>query len=141
VSSLQRQLAEFDESDITSKQMEDLVAEPFKDYVANFTGAMRDEIYDFHQAQDDFDWGYNMQNLISDFILTHFNSPDINLVSVVCKLKNCELLVIQNSEGSWKIIAQELSQQPWWKFQSTHSSSGNAPGAENRIAIYTFLSL
>jgi hypothetical protein len=51
--------------------MEDLVVGPFKDYVANSTGAMRDNVYDFHQADADFDWGYNMQNYISDFILIH----------------------------------------------------------------------
>jgi len=141
VSVLKKQLDEFNDSDITTKQMEDLVVAPFKDYVASFTGAMRDEVYNFHQAEDDFDWGYNMQNQISDFILTHYHYTDINLVSVLCREQKCELLVIENVEGSWNKIAQELAQQSWWKFTSVSSSSGNVEGAENSIAIYNFLSV
>lgn len=141
VSLLQRQLDELDDSDITTAQMEDLVVEPFKDHVGKFTGVMRDQVYNFHQTEDDFDWGYNMQNAISDFILTHYHYTDINLVSVLCKAQKCELLVIENIEGSWNKIAQELAQQPWWKFTSTYSFSGNVTGSENSLAIYNFLSV
>jgi uncharacterized membrane-anchored protein YhcB (DUF1043 family) len=141
VSALQRQLDELDPSDITSNQMEDLVAAPFKDQVASYTGSMRDQIYNFHQAEDDLDWGYTMQNYISDFILTHYNSSEINLVSVVCKLQNCELLVIENVEGSWGKLTTELTVQPWWKFTSFSSSSRNVAGSENSLAIYNFLSV
>jgi len=141
VSALQRQLDELDPSDITSKQMEDLVVAPFKDHIASYTGAMRNQIYNFHQAEDDLDWGYTMQNNISDFVLTHYNSSEINLVSVVCKLQSCELLVIENVEGSWREIAKALAQQSWWKFTSFNSSSRNVAGSENSLAIYNFLSI
>ena len=139
--SLKRKLAKFDNSAISTVQMEDLVEAPFKDLVTNFTGADRDKIYNFHQAEDDLDWGYNMQNYISDFILTHYNINDISLVSVICKHQMCELLVIQHLDGSWDKIAQDLRQQPWWKFSSTSSLAGNSPDSENSLAIYTFLSI
>ncbi|MGB1261494.1 MAG: hypothetical protein ACPG52_01185 [Cognaticolwellia sp.] len=140
VALLQRKLTALDTSDISIEQMEALVVDPFKGYMANFTGANRDKIYNFHQAEDDLDWGYNMQNYISDFIQTHYNMSDINLISVLCKQQMCELLVIQHTEGGWDKIVQDLRQQPWWQFQSTNSSSGNYPGSENSSAIYIFLS-
>ncbi|MFT5634747.1 MAG: hypothetical protein ACI89T_000174 [Cognaticolwellia sp.] len=139
IASLKQILTEMDESEISTTQMEDLVEAPFKDLVANFTGANKDEIYNFHQTEEDLDWGYNMQNYLSDFILTHYNADEINLVSVLCKQQKCELLIIQHTNGGWDKITQDLRQQPWWKFSSTNSSSGNYPNSENSIAIYTFL--
>ena len=139
IASLERQLGELDKSDISTEQMEALVVAPFKGYMGNFTGAKRDEIYDFHQEVDDVDWGYNMQNYISDFIVTHNNSNEITLVSALCKQQKCELLVLQHSDGAWDKIARDLRQQSWWQFSSTNASSGNYPGSENSIAIYIFL--
>tara|TARA_R110000737_G_scaffold158792_2_gene186919 strand:- start:565 stop:1365 length:801 start_codon:yes stop_codon:yes gene_type:complete len=133
--------AELDDSAISTSQMEDLVDAPFKDLVMNFTGAVRENIYNFHQTEDDDNWGYNMQNYLSDFILTHNNINDISLVSVTCKHQMCELLVIQHLDNGWNKIAQDLSQQAWWKFSSANSFAGNAPDAENSIAIYIFLSV
>ena len=141
VASLQRKLNQFDESDITTEQMEALVVEPFKSHIGNFTSAERNDIYNFHQAEEDLDWGYNMQNYLSDFILTHYNVNEINLVSVICKQQKCELLIIQLVDGGWEKVARDLGQQPWWKFKYTSSTSSNYPGSETNLAIYTFLSL
>jgi hypothetical protein len=141
VASLQRKLDQFDDSDITTEQMEALVVEPFKSHIGNFTGAERNDIYNFHQAEEDLDWGYNMQNYISDFILTHYNVNEINLVSVICKQQKCELLIIQLIDGGWEKIARDFGQQPWWKFKYTSSTSSNYPGSKTNLAIYTFLSL
>lgn len=141
IAALKRQLGEWDESGITIEQMEALVVAPFNAYMGNFTGSKRDEIYDFHQAEDDIDWGYNMQNYISDFIVTHDNSNDITLVSALCKQQKCELLVLQHLDGAWDKIARDLRQQPWWKFRSTNASSGNYPGSADSIAIYIFLAV
>lgn len=140
VASLQQELDELDNSDITTKQMEALVVAPFKNNIASFTGAQRNDIYNFHQEKDDLDWGYNMQNHISDFILTHYNANEISLISVICKHQQCELLVIQNIDEAWKKIAKDLSNQTWWKFRSSNSTSRNYAGSEYGLAIYTFLS-
>jgi hypothetical protein len=141
IASLQRRLDELDESDISTEQMEALVTEPFKNNISSFTGTQRNEIYSFHQEEDDLDWGYNMQNYISDFVLTHYNSNEINLVSVICKQQSCELLIAQHVDGTWQKIAQDLGDQTWWKFRSSSSTSNNYPGSDNALAIYTFLSL
>jgi hypothetical protein len=141
IAALKRQLDEWDDSDITIEQMEALVVAPFKGYMTNFTGSKRDEIYDFHQAEDDVDWGYNMQNYISDFIVTHNNSNEITLVSALCKQQKCELLVLQHNDGGWDKIVRDLRQQSWWQFGSTHASSSNYPGSADDIAIYIFLAV
>ncbi len=141
ISSLQRKLDEFDDSDISTEQMEALVVEPFKSNIGSFSGVERNNIYNFHQTDDDADWGYNMQNYISDFVLTHYDADGINLTSVLCKQQQCELLVIQQVEGAWQNIFQELSQQVWWKFHSSTSTSGNVAASKGDLAIYTFLSL
>jgi hypothetical protein len=121
--------------------MEALVVAPFKDYMGNFTGSKRDEIYNFHQAEDDIDWGYNMQKYISEFIVTHDNSHEITLISALCKQQKCELLVLQHSDSAWDKIGRDLRQQSWWQFSSTNASSGNYPGSADDIAIYIFLAV
>lgn len=141
ISSLQRKLDEFDESNISTKQMEALVIEPFKNSIGNFVGAERNEIYNFHQEEEDLDWGYNMQNNISDFISTHYNANEVNLVSVICKQQRCELLIIQHVDEAWRKIAQDLGYQDWWKFRSSNSTSHNHPDSDSALAIYTFLAL
>ena len=141
LTSLQRKLDQLDDSDISTEQMEALVVEPFKSNIGSFSGVERNNIYNFHQADDDVDWGYDMQNYISDFILTHYDANDVSVTSVICKQQQCELLVIQHVEGAWQNIFQELSQQAWWKFYSSTSTSGNVAASKDDLAIYTFLSL
>lgn len=138
---LQLKLEEFDDSNVSTSQMEALVDEPFKGLINSFTGVTRDQIYNFHQAEEDADWGYNMQNNISDLINTHYEVNDINLVSVICKQQQCEIQVIQHADEAWNKISQDLMEQDWWTFTSTISSAGNASNSSNDMAIYTFLSI
>ncbi len=138
---LQHKLEEFDDSNVSSTQMEALVDVPFKKFIKSFTGVTREQIYNFHQAEEDADWGYNMQNTISDFIQTHYDANDIDLVSVICKQQQCEILVIQHVDDAWNKISQDLRQQEWWQFTSTNSLAGNASDSSDELAIYTFLSI
>lgn len=140
IDTLNRQVDELDSSDITNEQMAALTTPPFDDMITRYTGKMRDNIFAFHQAERDLDWGYTMQQHISDFILTHYNAPNINLISIQCKWQQCELLIIEHEQGSWFAVAKEMQQQNWWNFHSSNSSSGNAQGYESSLAIYTFLS-
>lgn len=140
VDTLNRQVDELDDSDITNEQMAALTMSPFDDIITQYTGKMRDNIFAFHQAEQDLDWGYTMQQHISDFILTHYNAPSISLISIQCKWQQCELLIIEHEQGSWFAIAKEMQQQNWWNFHSSSSSSSNARGYESSLAIYTFLS-
>lgn len=132
VSSLKYQLSEFDGSVATDEEMEKLAPEPFNLFLSAFRGKTRNDIYDFHRKEDDLDWGYNMQNNISDFVQTHYDGMNVDLISVICKQPYCEILVTEKQEDAWNNIIKGLLTQPWWKFSSTNSSSNN-------VSIYMFL--
>jgi hypothetical protein len=134
VLSLKHQLSEFDGSEASDEEMEALAPEPFNLFLSAFRGKTRNDIYDFHQKEDDVDWGYNMKNNISDFILTHYNGMNVHLISVTCKQPQCEILVTENQQAAWDNIIKDLSVQTWWTFSSTSSSSNNE-------STYIFLSM
>jgi hypothetical protein len=130
---LEQQLNELDGSKATNDEMEAFAPEPFKSYLSSFRGKTRNDIFDFHNKEDDLDWGYDIKNSISDFVLTHYDGTGIELISVICKQPYCEILVIEKEEDAWKNIMKDMTLQSWWKFSSTTSSSNN-------LSIYIFLS-
>ena len=127
-----------DESNITDEQMMALVNDTFAEFRRGYRGKQRDKIFDFHQQEDDVDWGYDMKTKLSDFILTHYNANDVQLSGISCKQASCELLIIETEKNAWGLIFDELTQQPWWQFRSTNSSSRS--GENNNQLIYLFLS-
>ena len=131
---LEMQLNEYDGSKATDEEMEALVPEPFKQYLSSFRGETRNNILDFHNKESDVDWGYDTKNHISDFILTHYEGTGVELISVICKQPYCEILVIEIHNDAWNKIIKDMTQQPWWTFSSTTSSSNND-------SIYIFLSM
>jgi len=136
--SLQHQLAELDESDVTDEEMENLVPKPFKSFLSSFRGDTRNDIFDFHNQEDDLDWGYDQQNNISDYVQTHYEGTSVELISVICKQPRCEVLVTEKQEDAWNKIMKDMTQQAWWKFSSFTSSTRS--NAENELSIYAFLS-
>jgi len=90
---LTMEMETLDESSITDDQMMTLVKDDFSEFRRDYRGAQRDRIFDFHQQEEDLDWGYDMQTRISDFILTHYNTVNVQLTSVKCKQHSCELLI------------------------------------------------
>jgi hypothetical protein len=138
ISSLQNQLSELDGSDATDEQMEELVPEPFKSFLSAFRGKTRNDIYDFHNEEDDLDWGYDTQNSISDFVQTHYEGTNVEVISVICKQPRCEILVTEKQEDAWENIMKDMSQQSWWTFLSFSTSTRS--NAENELSIYIFLS-
>jgi|GEM_PF-1491869 len=138
ISTLKRQLGELDESEVTDEEMESLVPAPFKSFLSSFRGETRNDIFDFHNKEDDFDWGYDKQNNISDYIQTHFEGVNVELISVICKQPRCEILVTEKHENAWDNIMKDMTQQLWWKFSSFTSSTRS--NAENELSIYVFFS-
>jgi hypothetical protein len=131
---LEMQLNEYDGNKATDEEMEALAPEPFKQYLSSFRGETRNNILDFHNKEDDLDWGYDTKNNISDFILTHYESTNIELISIICKQPYCEILVIEIQKDALNKIIKDITQQPWWTFSSTTSSSNND-------STYMFLSM
>lgn len=138
VISLQNQLGELDDSEATDEEMENLAPEPFKSFLSSFRGKTRNDIFDFHNKEDDLDWGYDKKNLISDYVQTHYEGTNIDLISVICKQPRCEILVTEKQEDAWNNIMKDMTQQAWWNFSSFTSSTRS--NAENELSIYAFLS-
>ena len=138
ISSLKRQLGQLDESDVTDEEMEKLVPKPFKSFLSSFRGETRNDIFDFHNKEDDLDWGYDKRNNISDYIQTHFEGTNIEVVSIICKQPKCEILITEKQENAWDNIMNDMTQQSWWNFSSFTSSTRS--NAENEMSIYMFLS-
>ena len=132
------EIESLDESDITDEQMMALVNDDFSEFRRGYRGAQRDKIFDFHQLDEDLDWGYDMQTKISDFILTHYSANDVRLRAIACKEVSCELLIEEVEKNAWGSIMESLTKQAWWKFRSTNSSSRS--GENESVLIYLFMS-
>ena len=59
------------------------------------------EIVEFHQAEEDLDWGYNKQDQLTDFIHTHLNYPEVNLISAKCKIDTCEVIITEKTDNEF----------------------------------------
>ena len=125
-----------DESIITDHQMLSLIDDEFALFRRQYKGKQRDKIYEFHQQEEDLNWGYQMNVHISDFIQTHYNSNLVTLEGVACKIDSCELLVSESESGSWPPIMEEMRSQTWWNFTSTHSSSRFGDNGKNLYYLY-----
>jgi len=125
-----------DESDITDQQMMTLKDDEFSKFRREQLGKQRDELYEFHQQDEDLNWGYQMNTQLSDFIQTHYNSNLVVLKGVTCKIDTCELLIAELESGSWRAIMSDMRAQSWWKFSSTQSSSRTGDGEFNLFYLY-----
>ena len=131
------QKEKLDESEITDQQMLTLKEDKFAKFRLQFLGKHRDDVFNFHQQEDDLNWGYKMSILISDFIQLHYNSNLIAVEGLTCKVDSCELLVIELEDNGWDTIMRDMRTQPWWNFTSTQSSSS---GGKKQNLFYLYLS-
>jgi len=136
---LKSQVASLSVSKFTDDEMKALVAKPFKKFISTFKGKFRNDIYEFHKKEDDFDWGYDTKMKISDYIQMHYESQNIAHISVICKQIECEILTIEKQEGAWQKILMDINQQPWFIFPSTTISLRT--NDENKLSTYTQFSL
>ncbi len=127
-----------DESNITDQQMMSLIDDESAQFRRQYKGKQRNDLYEFHQQEEDLNWGYQMKVRISDFIQTHYNSHLVLIESIVCKIDSCELSVSESENGAWSSIIKEVRVQPWWSFTSTRSSSRF--GNNDRNLYYLYLS-
>jgi len=134
--SVTAQKESLDESDVTDQQMMNLKDDDFSEFRREQLGKNRDELYEFHQQDEDLNWGYQMNTQLSDFIQTHYNSNLVALKGVTCKVDTCELLIAELESGSWRTIMTDMRAQPWWQFSSTQSSSRSGEDEFNLFYLY-----
>jgi len=135
--SLEKMLGEHYQSEITNEQLQLLTPTEFDNLIIGHTGKARDDIHDFHQADEDLDWGYSMSQKISDFISTHEKGFAIEMVSIICKDSSCELLLKEKQDSAFTPIMRQMNIEPWWRFNSHRSSSS---GKEGEYIYYIYLS-
>lgn len=126
-----------DESEITDQQMLALKEDKFAEFRLQFLGEQRDDVFQFHQREEDLNWGYQMAIQISDFIQLHYNSNLVVIEGITCKIDSCELLVVELEDNGWETIMRDMRTQPWWHFTSTQSSSSSG---EKQNLLYLYLS-
>jgi hypothetical protein len=137
IESLKRQINELDSSDATDEEMEALAPEPFSSFLSVFRGKTRNDIYDFHKEEEDLDWGYDKKNNILDYVITHYEGTNVDLISVTCKQPRCEILVTEKQKDAWKKMMKDIHEQTWWNFSEfTTTTKYNT---ENELSLYIFL--
>jgi hypothetical protein len=139
IESLNRQVGELDDSDITDKELLAFVPKDYENLVVHFRGQTRDEIFDFHNQPEDLEKGFDLSHNISSFIEGHSYSFGVELSSVICKESYCELLINEKERPSWDRIYHDMTKQEWWKFNSMNSSS--TTDEDGNIFIYYFMSI
>lgn len=99
---LKENLSELQPQRISDEQLIAAVSVPkeFEERFKRLKGKMREEIYDFHQKPEDLDWGLNKQLAVSDFIQTHVNGSEVNIISLICKIDTCELMLEERTNIS-----------------------------------------
>mgnify|MGYP000250283842 CR=1 FL=1 len=132
---LERQIRELSPSTITNEQLAELVPKEFAPIVTGSRGTMRESIFEFHQEDDDLDWGYQMSMLISDFVSTHLEANSIRPISVKCKIDRCEGLFSMDNFAAAQSVMEDMRKQPWFKFTSSNSSS---TGENENSFLYLF---
>ncbi|MBF7071829.1 hypothetical protein ISG33_00265 [Glaciecola sp. MH2013] len=109
------------------------VPSPFAEVVASSSGTVVENFKKLHAMEEDYDWGVQMQQKISDFFLTHELSDQIRLQSVSCKQNLCEIRAFQDTDKIFGQVMSVMSAQPWYSFNSVHSSSSNSEQYGNYI--------
>lgn len=113
----------FDGKDTISKEdSETIFPKPYADIIASTGGMMINYLKQHYTDDIDFNWGVTMEQNISDFVLFHQKSLDVELQLITCKSTTCELRVLEKEKYSWNFIADDLRLQEWYEFSSSASS-------------------
>lgn len=124
----QQALAEKPESDkpkltrATINEIEKTLPAPFSSVIDKGKDSLVEKFNAFTNQPEDLDWGFNMAQNIKDFITSHENSYDIDQLSVICKTDTCEIRGFELTPKAWRLVSSQLKVQPWWRFNSSHSS-------------------
>jgi hypothetical protein len=83
------------------------------------------ELADFAQEERDFEWAIQMEQRISDFIVTHELAYTVELVTVECKSTSCQIAGYEEEAGTFGDIINKLKEEPWFELNSSSSFSSS----------------
>lgn len=113
-------------NEISDEEVDKIVPAPFNKSLKSTHGELREKYKKFAETNTPNDWDINIQNKLTDFILSRPHAKFINLESVICKANFCEIRLFETKNGSWQFILSEMALQDWWDFGS-YGSSGLSP--------------
>jgi hypothetical protein len=117
--------------------LQSTVPEAFKTLVSLGFENMGSDIIDSHNKEEDLEWGYEMEEKISNSFYSAAHPDDVSLARVTCKQLACEILISnnQNNSDDYLYAIKGLTQQPWWNFNSSkeHSIRGEK---DNEVLTY-----
>ncbi|XOV78722.1 MAG: hypothetical protein ACFHVJ_17580 [Aestuariibacter sp.] len=122
-----------------SNQLQQYIPQPYLKLTHDMAPVAQMQILKLHQADQDYDWGYEMEIKVRDLFVTQFNQAQFQLASVTCKWSQCEILVRLLQDVPSHDIFQTLSAQPWWRFGSTNSRTANGEQT-GELLMYLFAS-
>ncbi len=109
------------------EDIEQTLAKPFSNLIADGTEDVISNFVNFTNEEKDFEWSYEIETKISDFIQMHELSLDIRIKSVNCKLSSCEVTGFDDSESSWDIIYKQMHKESWWPFNYSQTIKRTEP--------------
>lgn len=122
-----------------SQQLQQHVPMPFLKLIHDLDPVAQMEVIRMHEAEDDLDWGYDLETTIQDFFLTHYDQSKVLLTAVTCKKMRCEILLTLPSNTYFQDIFASLREQPWWHFSNTNSRTANGDN-DDELVMYLFAS-
>ncbi|AWB65130.1 hypothetical protein C2869_01140 [Saccharobesus litoralis] len=133
-----QQLGEQFTPEVVERVIKKHIPQNIQSMIQRQSPSLKQFITGFHQRQKDYEWGYNMQMQITDFITTHDLGVGIEISRVQCKQPHCEIIINELFESSWRPIVDEMRDQVWWQFTRTRTLANRNISAGNRL-VYTFL--
>ena len=86
-----------------------------------------EELFEEEFESENADW--ESQTQISDFLTLHEQSHLVDLQSLKCDDRRCQLIgQFDSQHEEWGEIVEQMSDQDWWEFTGTSSSSTTRDG-------------
>ncbi len=125
-------------NEISDEDIDKVIPAPFNQSLKNRHGDLREKYKDFAATNQQQDWDRNIQNKLTDAILSSPYAKFLNIESLQCKANLCEIRLYETKNGVWSLIQAEMRLQDWWDF-GTSSSSGFNTNTPSVLGYYVLL--
>jgi regulator of replication initiation timing len=122
-------------STVADNEIKQLIAAPFADIVTGAPEELKLLFKKVREPEDDYQWNFEMEAQITDFIATHENSRGIELDDVKCNVGICEIKGFETEFNAWRKVIIDMESQPWWQFKNSSSRTTD----ENQEYLYFYL--
>lgn len=121
--------------EISDEEIDKAIPAPFNQSLKNRHGDLRGKYKDFAATNQQQDWDRNIQNKLTDAILSSPYAKFLTIESLQCKANLCEIRLYETKEGAWSVIMAEMRLQEWWDFGGT-SASGFGTDTPSKMGWY-----